>query len=66
MNTITLSVPKEVADKYGNKIVDYKELLEFFETRLWVETELQPKMKMEDFYNLVKNSDGWNMAKNSK
>ncbi len=66
MNTITLSVPKDIAEKYWKKIVDYKELLEYLETKLWIDTNVQPKIKMEDFYNIVKNSDGWKVAKNSK
>ena len=66
MNTITLSVPKDIAEKYWNKVVDYKELLEYLETKLWVDINVQPKIKMEDFYNIVKDSDGWKVAKNSQ
>lgn len=66
MTTLTVSVPSNVAKKYGNQIVDYRELLRFIEEKMWVDVDVTPKMKMEDFYSLLKNSDGGKTAKASK
>ena len=66
MTTLTVAVPSQVAKKYGNKIVDYRELLRFIEEKMWVDVDVTPKMKMEDLYTLIKKSDGGKMAKASK
>lgn len=66
MNTLTVSVPAQVAKKYGNKIVDYKELIRFIEEKMWTDIDVKPKMKMEDFYMMIKNSDGGKPTKASK
>ena len=66
MTTLTVSVPSQVAKKYGNKVVDYRELLRFIEEKMWVDVDVTPKMKMEDFYTLIKKSDGGKVAKTSK
>ena len=55
MNTITVAVPKEIAQKYGSKIVNYSDLLDFVAESLWIDADVQPKMEMKDFYALVKN-----------
>jgi hypothetical protein len=66
MNTLTVSVPSKVAKKYGKQIVDYRELLHFIEEKMWVDVDVTPKMKMEEFYTLIKKSDGGKTTKNSK
>ncbi|MEI7562790.1 MAG: hypothetical protein WCJ39_03630 [bacterium] len=66
MNTLTVSVPSKVAKKYGNQIVDYRELLRFIEEKMWVDTDVNPKIKMEDFYTLIKKSDGGKTTKTGK
>lgn len=66
MTTLTVSVPPQVAKKYGNKIVDYRELLRFIEEKMWIDIDVTPKMKMEDFYSLIKKSDGGKTTKTSK
>ena len=66
MTTLTVSVPSQIAKKYGNKVVDYRELLRFIEEKMWVDIAVTPKMKMEDFYTLIKKSDGGKVAKTSK
>jgi len=54
MDTIKVSVPAKLAKKYGKKIVNYKELLAYVEEHMWVDIDVNPKMKMEDFYALLK------------
>ncbi|MEX0596944.1 MAG: hypothetical protein WD512_10655 [Candidatus Paceibacterota bacterium] len=54
METVTVAVPPQIAKKYGKKVVDYKELLAYVEEHLWVDVDVNPKMKMEDFYALIK------------
>ena len=66
MNTITVEVPTQIAKKYWKKIVNYNELLKSIEEGLWIDFEVKPKIEMKDFYNLVKNGDGWKMVKNRK
>lgn len=66
MNTLTVSVPFKVAKKYGNQVVDYRELLRFIEEKMWVDIDVTPKMKMADFYTLIKKSDGGKTTKASK
>ena len=66
MNTLTVAVPSKVAKKYGTQIVDYRELLRFIEEKMWIDIDVTPKMRMEDFYTLIKKSDGGKMAKTSK
>ena len=66
MNTLTVSVPSKVAKKYGNKVVDYRELLRFIEEKMRIDVEVTPKMSMDDFYTMIKESDGWKMVKDSK
>lgn len=66
MNTLTVSVPSKVAKKYGKQIVDYRELLRFIEEKMWVDIDVSPKMKIEEFYTLIKESDGGKMVKASK
>jgi len=65
MNTLTVSVPSKVAKKYGKQIVDYRELLRFIEEKMRVDINVSPKMKMEDFYRLIKKSDGGKTTKAS-
>ncbi len=57
MNTLTVTVPTKVAKKYGNQIVDYRELLRFIEGKMWVDIDVTPKMKLEKFYTLICKSD---------
>jgi hypothetical protein len=66
MNTLTVTVPSNVAKKYGNKVVDYRELLRFIEEKMWVDIDVTPKMKIEEFYKLIKKSDGGKVVKNNK
>ena len=66
MNTLTVAEPPKVAKKYGNKRVDYRELLNFIEEKMWVDIDVNPKMKMSDFYDVVKKSNGRKVAKTSK
>jgi len=66
MNTITVEVTKDIAKKYGNSVVSYKAFLKIVEELLWKDTVVSPKMKMKDFYELVKQSDGQKTAKDSK
>jgi len=66
MNTLTVSVPPKVAKKYGNQIVDYRELLRFIEEKMWVDIAITPKMKMKEFYTLIKKSDGGKTTKTGK
>lgn len=66
MNTLTVAVPPKIAKKYGKKIVDYRELLRFVEEKMWVDADVTPKMKMEEFYKLIKKSDGGKATKTSK
>ena len=65
MNTLTVSVPAKIAKKYGKQIVDYKELLRFIEEKMWIDIDVTPKMKMEEFYTLIKKSDGGKTTKAS-
>lgn len=66
MNTLTVSVPSKVAKKYGNQIVDYRELLRFIEEKMWVDIDVTPKMKMKEFYTLIQKSDGGKTTKAGK
>ena len=66
MTTLTVAVPSQVAKKYGNKIVDYRELLRFIEEKMWVDIDVTPKMKMKEFYTLIQKSNGGKTTKTSK
>lgn len=66
MNTLTVSVPSKVAKKYGSQIVDYRELLRFIEEKMWIDIDVTPKMKMEDFYTLIQKDNGGKTTKTSK
>jgi hypothetical protein len=57
MNTITVAVPKDIAQKYGKQVVNYSDLFDLVAEHLWIDAKLQPTMKMKDFFDLVKNSD---------
>jgi len=65
MNTITVEVPTKIAQKYGKKIVSYQELLELVEETFWTDFDVEPKMEMKDFYNILSN-DGSKTNKDSK
>lgn len=65
MNTITVEVPTKIAQKYGKKIVSYQELLELVEESFWTDFDVEPKMEMKDFYNILSNN-GSKTNKNSK
>jgi len=66
MNTITVEVTKDIAKKYWNNVVNYKDFFKTIEELLWQDINVTPKMKMEDFYEVLKKSDGKEMAKNNK
>ena len=57
MNTITVAVPKKIAQKYGKQIVNYSDLISFVSESLWFDTDVSPKIEMDEFYALVKNSN---------
>jgi len=56
MNTITVEVPKEIAEKYGKESMKWKKLLELLEEYLRVDIPLKSKIEMSEFYKLVKES----------
>ncbi len=56
MNVLTVAVPEEIAQKYADQILDYRELVRIVEEGMWVDTPLQDPILMEDFLSQLKNT----------
>ena len=46
----------EIAKRYGEKVVSYKDFLSAIEEDLWTDVKVEPKMTLEQFYQFLENN----------
>ena len=62
MPVLKVEVSERIAKKFNNKsIITYNEIIEDYENEWWTDLEVNPNIEMKDFYNLLLNSNGWEM-----
>ena len=57
MSTISVEIPTNIAKRFGKKDkINYFDIINDYENNWWIDFDVEPKMEMSKFYNLLKQS----------